>query len=165
MSSRFAEHRDLPNTAYSMSSIGGNDQPEPPETQSASQPGDPSHAQCPICCWTMPLTRAGLIRVHGLVEDWCPGSQKPPSSLPQREKTAAQEFCPRRPLVSILKCIPRASRGLSARKLATILDVVTTDNSAASWDRLFQFASHCLRVLKRGGHYRCLWPRGPAVPP
>ena len=84
----------------------------------------------------MPLTKAGRIRVHGPVEDWCPGSQNPSSLLPQRERTPTQNFCPRRPLVNILKRIPRASRGLAARKLATILGLVSTDNSVASWNRL-----------------------------
>ena len=139
-----------------MSSIVGNDRPKPTESQSASQPADPSRAQCPICRRTMPLTRAGLIRVHGPVEDRCPGSRKPPSSLPLRENTPTEDFRPRRPSVSILKRIPRASRDLSARKLASILDLVTTDNTVASWDRLFHFASRCLRVPKRGGHRRSL---------
>ena len=98
-------------------------------------------------------------------EDRCPGSRNPPSSLPQRERTLAQDFRPRRPSqdlrprrpsVNILKRIPRASRGLAARKLPTILDLVSTDNSPASWDRLFQFAPRCLRVPKRGGHRRSL---------
>ena len=139
-----------------MSSIVGNDRPKPTESQSAFQPADPSRAQCLICHRTMPLTRAGLIRVHGPVEDRCPGSRKPPSSLPLRENTPTQDFRPRRPSVSILKRIPRASRDLSARKLASILDLVTTDNTVASWDRLFHFASRCLRVPKRGGHRRSL---------
>ena len=102
------------------------------------------------------LTRAGLIRVYGPVEDRCPGSRKPPSSLPQRETTPAQEFRPRRPLVNILKRITRASQDSSARKLASILNQVTTDNSAASWDRLFHFASRCLCAPKQGGHRRSL---------
>ena len=139
-----------------MSSIEVNDRPEPSECQSTSQPEDPSRAQCPICLCTMPLTKAGLIRVHGPVEDRCPGSRNPPSSLPQKERTPVQDFRPRRPLVNTLKRIPQASRGLAARKLATILDLVSTDNSAASWDRLFQFAPRCLRVPKRGGHRRSL---------
>ena len=139
-----------------MSLIEGNDRPKPTESQSASHPTDPSHAQCPICRRTMPLTRAGLIRVHGPVEDRCPGLRKPPSSLPLRENIPAQDFRPRRPSVSILKCIPQASRDLSARKLASILNLVTTDNTVASWDRLFHFASRCLRVPKRGGHCRSL---------
>ena len=139
-----------------MSSIEVNDRPEPSECQSTSQLEDTSRAQCPICLRTMPLTNAGLIRVHGPVEDRCPGSRNPPSSLPQRERTPAQDFRPRRPSVNNLKRISRASRGLAARKLATILDLVSTDNSAASWDRLFQFAPRCLRVPKRGGHHRSL---------
>ena len=139
-----------------MSSIEVNDRPEPSECQSTSQPQDPFRAQCPICLRTMPLTKAGLIRVHSPVEDRCPGSRNPPSSLPQRERTPAQDFRPRRPSVNILKRIPRASRGLAARMLATILDLVSTDNSAATWDCLFQFAPRCLRVPKRSGHCRSL---------
>ena len=58
--------------------------------------------------------------------------------------------------MNILKRIPRASRDPSARKLASILNQVTTDNSAPSWDHLFHFASRCLRAPKRGGHLRSL---------
>ena len=60
--------------------------------------------------------------------------------------------------MKILKRVPRASRDLqlSARKLAEILDRVSSDGSESSWDRLFCFPARCLRVPDRGGHRRSL---------
>ena len=52
--------------------------------------------------------------------------------------------------VKTVKRIPRASRDRSARKLANILDQVTSGDSEASWNRLFCFAPRCLRVPDRG---------------
>ena len=58
--------------------------------------------------------------------------------------------------MKILKRVPRASRDLSARKLAEILGRVSSDGSESSWDRLFCFPARCLRVPDRGGHRRSL---------
>ena len=126
-----------------------------------------NRGQCAICCRIMPLTRAGLVRVHGPVGNRCRGSRNlpfipnlgqgagigasPPSSPPRREV-----LTPPRSTVKILKRIPRASRDHAARKLATILDQVVLNNNTASWDRLFSFAPCYLRVPRRGGHRRNL---------
>ena len=60
--------------------------------------------------------------------------------------------CPIRPqCVMILKRLPRASRDLAARKLATILEQVTAANDVTNWMHLLYFGSCCLRVPKRGG--------------
>lgn len=40
---------------------------------------------------------------------------------------------------------------LAARKLATILEQVTTTNDLTAWMRLLYFPSRCLHVPKRGG--------------
>ena len=80
----------------------------------------------------------------------CPGLWKPLSSLLQREATATREFRPRRPSVNILKRIPPGiPRPESARKLAAILDKVTTDNNAASWDGATVMLWKTGRVLVR----------------
>ena len=129
-----------------------------------------NRGQCAICYRIMPLTRAGLVHVHGPVGNRCRGScnlplipnlgqgelspgigASPPSSPPTREVLNAP-----RSTVKILKRIPRASRDHTARKLATILDQVVLSNNTASWDHLFSFAPHCLRVQRRGGHRRSL---------
>ena len=68
---------------------------------------------------------------------------------------SVQAFKLRRLPVKILKSVPRASRGLSAR-LAEILDCFSSDGSESSWDRLFCFPARCLRVPDRGSHCRSL---------
>ena len=88
----------------------------------------------------MPVTRLGLVRVHGPVSDRCPGSRNPPAHDPPPDPYPSPTFNPIRPAVKILKRIPRASRDLSVRKLASILDEVTKDNSPTSWDHLFSLA-------------------------
>ena len=108
----------------------------------------------------MPITRSGLVRVHGPVTNCCPGSRNPPLTCTPLQDTptpdVARALSLPRLFAKILKRIPRASRDLSARKLANILDRVTMDNSESSWDRLFCFAPRCLRVPDRGGHQRSL---------
>ena len=129
-----------------------------------------NRGQCAICCRIMPLTRAGLVRVHGPVRNHYCGSHNlplipnlgqgavslgigasPPSSPPRREVPNPTRFT-----VKILKRIPRASRDHAARKLATILDQVVLNNNTASWNCLFSFAPCCLRMPRRGGHCRSL---------
>ena len=51
-----------------------------------------------------------------------------------------------RPTRKIIKRIPRASRGLAAKKLASLLDAVVTHNNSTSWSRLLYFAQCCLQV-------------------
>ena len=125
----------------------------------------PSRALCTTCRRAMPLRRDGNIRSHGPVKDRCKGSGKPPlpepvgSSLtpPAVNQPAAPE-----PLASIyprpklLRRIPRGSRESSAIRFSTILENIVSDNSVASWNRLFLFPSRCLRVPARGGHRRSL---------
>ena len=41
-----------------------------------------SRAVCPVCCRSMPLTKAGLLRVHGPLSNRCEGSGMSPSSPP-----------------------------------------------------------------------------------
>ena len=110
-----------------------------------------------------PVTRLGIIRVHGPMLNRCPGSRKPPAPVNTCQRgnipdiaDSVQAFKLRRFSVKILKRIPRASRDMSARKLAEILDRVSSDGSESSWDRLFCFHARCLRVPDRGGHRRSL---------
>ena len=141
-----------------------------------------NRAVCEVCGRCMPVTKAGLLRVHGPLSNRCEGSgmsptlsslsiattqdttvvssglspadSQPPASFPsdslltlfRRSSTSAK----------ILKRIPRASRHLAASKLASILNDVTQQNDADSWDRLFRFSSRCLRVPRRGGRRRSL---------
>ena len=138
-----------------------------------------SRAPCPGCRRLMPVTKAGLIRVHGPVSKRCTGFGRPPSLIEQTADCEALSSLqcppptphpieryladppyihtvPRRLSCKVLKRIPRASRMPAANKLATILDDIVRRNDDASWDRLFRFCYRCLRVLKRGGHRRSL---------
>ena len=131
-------------------------------------------ALCVVCGRSMPLTSAGVIRVHGPLSNRCNGSGMPPSSTgatdsstqPARSSSNGASQVPpisqSTPLLSlseslsplfrassrarVLKRIPRASRHLAATKLAGILDEVTEKNDVASWDRLFRFGSRCLTL-------------------
>ena len=120
-----------------------------------NQTGGSSRALCAVCRRSLPLTRLGLIRVHGPVGDRCAGSRNPPIQTPDL-MSPVSTLNPSRPTQKILKKIPRASRHLAASKLATILDEVVKDNSSASWDRLIRFPVRCLRAPRRGGHRRSL---------
>ena len=126
-------------------------------------------APCSVCRRVMPLTRAGLVRVHGPVSNRCPGSRLPPAPSGLSAPSAAPVIPPHhhRPhhaalpsqnqepeasclfglphLVKTVERIPRASRDVAARKMAAILqDVISC------------FATRCLRIPKRGGHCRSL---------
>ena len=130
-----------------------------------------SRVPCPVCCRSMPVTRAGVMRVHGPLSNRCAGSGMSPSpttlpagasaltvdpsSYPSSE-TLPSDFHFRPSSVRILKRIPRASRHLAATKLAEILDDVTDKNDLGSWFRLSRFSSRCLAVPKRGGRRRSL---------
>lgn len=114
-----------------------------------------------------------MVCVHGPVDSRCPGSRKPPGQTTPRDDPAASlaavttttpvspddstfpELITQR-RVKILKRIPRSSRVQSARKMAAILEEVTSLNDLNSWRRLFNFASRCLRTPTRGGRRRSL---------
>ena len=129
-----------------------------------------SRALCPMCHRSMPVTRAGQIRVHGPLSNRCGGSGISLSSTapatresfsvvqdgPPSQTPTSPELHLRPSSVRIVKRIPRASRHLAATKLAGILDEVTDKNDIASWTRLSTFSSRCLAVPKRGGRRRSL---------
>ena len=105
----------------------------------AAEDSAPYRSQCTVCHRSMPVTRLGLIRIHGPVWNRCPGSRKPraPVNTCQRGNIpdiadSVQAFKLRRFSAKILKRVPRASRDLSARKLAKILDRVSSDGTACS---------------------------------
>ena len=128
---------------------------------------------CASCGKSMPIRLDGNIRTHGPVSSRCPGSGIPPchasakppalrdrpslpSSAAERSPIKSASINPGRSRVRTLKRVPRASRDLVARKLAEILDNVTSLNDIASWERLFLFSRRCLHVPHRGGHRRSL---------
>ena len=128
-----------------------------------------SHAPCPVCSRSMPVTKKGVLRVHGPISNRCKGSGTPPLScqsafpsptqLPTSSSLVSPNSIP--PLSSlassrILKRIPRGSRIQVASKLASVVLAVVEQNNDASWDRLFRFCSRCLRSSGRGGHRRSL---------
>ena len=140
-------------------------------------------APCVVCDRTMPVTKAGVVRVHGPLGNRCTGSgmpsslsasinTSPPPALPSSAaiqmppvprgsspSSLSESLLPLFRATSsarVLKRIPRASRHLAATKLAAILDVVTEKNDATSWDRLLRFSSRCLTLPKRGGRRRNL---------
>ena len=39
-------------------------------------------AACPVCCRSMPVTKAGLLQVHGPLSNRCKGSRMSPSLSP-----------------------------------------------------------------------------------
>ena len=150
-------------------------------TQSTNQQSA-NRAVCEVCGRCMPVTKAGLLRVHGPLSNRCEGSGMSPtlpspSMVTTQDTTVASSGLPpadsQRPAsfpsdslltlfrrsstsAKILKRIPRASRHLAASKLASILNDVTQRNDADSWDRLFRFSFRCLRVPRRGGRRRSL---------
>ena len=97
-------------------------------------------SSCAVCHRAIALTRAGVIRQHGPVVSRCPGSGRPPAIPPpsgppghdsSQSETQADSThpplattLPPRPTVKFLKRIPRASRELLGKKLATILEAV-----------------------------------------
>ena len=131
-----------------------------------------SRTLCPMymCHRSMPVTRAGQMRVHGPLSNRCGGCGMFPSSTapatresssvvqdgPPSQTPPSPELHLRPSSVRIVKRIPRASRHLAAIKLAGILDEVTDKNDITSWTRLSTFSSRCLAVPKRGGRRRSL---------
>ena len=133
-----------------------------------------SRAICSVCGRSMPVTKAGLLRVHSPLGNRCTGSGmlivSPSSSITATsapvsvgsttstgvtsDVTTVNSFRPTS--VRIVKRISRASRHLAATKLASILMDATIENDVESWNRLFNFSSGCLAVPRRGGHRRSL---------
>ena len=126
-------------------------------------------AACLVCTRSMPLTKAGPIRIHGPLSNRCTGSGI--WLVPQ----VLDDNCSTEPLTPpiaddsppelifsadihrstrVLKRIPRAARHLAATKLGSALDDVTNKNDSDSCERLFKFASHCFAQPQRGSQCR-----------
>ena len=58
----------------------------------------------------------------------------------------SEYFANGQPRVNILRRIPKASRDLCARKLATVIEVLVANKSVTSWRRLMDFPRKGLRV-------------------
>ena len=110
-----------------------------------------SRALCAVCRLAVPLTRLGLIgfTARSVTDALVPDT--PPVQAPDL-MSPVSALNPSCPTHKILKKIPRTSQQLATSKLATIIDEVVKDNSAASWDCLVHFPVCCLRALRRGGH-------------
>ena len=66
-------------------------------------------------------------------------------------------LCPPLPSsVKIIRRIPRASRDVAAKKLASLVEAVLSRNDHEAWDRLLRFAPRCLSAPKSGGKKRNL---------
>ena len=115
-----------------------------------------SCSQRTVCNRSMPVTRLGLICVHGPVLNHCPGSRKPPACINTCQRGLHAGLQATQAPSEDPEESPSPSRDLSARKLAEILNRVSSDGSESSWDRLFCFPARCLRVPDRGGHRRSL---------
>ena len=81
--------------------------------------------------------------------------QRPTKSIANRPTNSIAEVAPSlsesfvRPKNKILKRIPRASRGLAAKKLASLLDSVVANNNSSSWLRLLHFAQCSFQIPGR----------------
>ena len=113
----------------------------------ASHLSSVSRSVCLVCCRSMPVTKAGLLRVHGPLGNRCAGSGMHVTSVDPFFGPAS---------VRAVNRIPRSSRNLAATKLAAILVDVVVENNVESWSRLFNSSSRCLAVPRRGGHRRSL---------
>ena len=111
-------------------------------------------SRCAICRRVIALTKTGLIRTHGPMDNRCPGSRAPPSY--RKATTGGFIACPSQPVLPIdtelgseqpvssdhrhnpvslsmpslktIKRIPRASRNTAAKKLASIIEAVVAFN-------------------------------------
>ena len=128
-------------------------------------------AACLVCTRSMPLTKAGAIRIHGPLSNRCTssGMQLVPQVLDDNCSTEPlsppiADDSPPELIFSadicrstwILKRIPRVACHLAAMKLASALDDVTNKNDSDSWERLFKFASCCFAQPQRGSQCRSL---------
>ena len=145
-------------------------------SESNSSSALPSSAACAVCCRTIAVTAAGVVRVHGPVTMRCPGSHRPPTTTeaiasssvsrglqcdapimhPSQPLSVSSFPLPPRCVFRVIKRIPRASRALIGSKLASVFDAVTRENDIASWNRLLRFCLRCFKVPSRGGHHRSL---------
>ena len=102
---------------------------------------------CSVFHREMPITKLGMIRIHGPVTNRCLGLSNPLLQAPgssDRIVNSAIKLNP--PNIKILKGIPRAAHDLAARRLAPIIDDVVRENSTSCWDRLFRFSVRCLQA-------------------
>ena len=114
-------------------------------------------AVCNVCCRSVRLTSAGLVRVHGPRHLRCPGSGKPPKPPdspsdsppmvvgpePPRVPSSTRaidlppaacepEILQNVPLIKVIDRIPSAARHQCSVKFTAILDEVVTANSVAA---------------------------------
>ena len=124
-------------------------------------------AACSVCRRVFTLTKIGLVRTHGPVDNRCSGSRAPPDSKsaasapldkvqqglasPVQGEEEDLQRLPNRYAVKILKRIPHGSQEVAARKLASVVEAAVAKNDQSSWNRLLRFTTHCLRAPKRGG--------------
>ena len=112
---------------------------------------------CSVCHRQIAVTAAVLIRQHGPVSARCQGSRQPPALSVQSDhlSSAATPILaevrapdsaalsslslPPRPMVKILKCLPKASRESAGKKLATILGGVVSKHDHDSLVKLRSF--------------------------
>ena len=114
-------------------------------------------APCSVFHREMPVTRLGMIRIHGPVTNRCPGLSNPLLQAPgSSDPIVNSAIKPIPPNIKILKRIPCAAHDLAARRLASIIDDVVRENSTSCWDRLLRFLVCCLRGPKQAGHRRTL---------
>ena len=130
---------------------------------------------CSVCLRLLPVRLNGKVKKHGPVLNRCVGSGLAPTfvaapSTPSASQTrnpqnpldpgafvsspssAPQEVVnPRRPRAKILGRIPRSARGQVARKLAEILDAITSTKSKESWEHLFLLSVRCLHAPPEEG--------------
>ena len=120
---------------------------------------------CTVCRRTISITASGLVRLHGPIRACCPGSRRASLDVLSSQRSTIIEVGPPSPQpfsqssvslppminCKIVKRIPRNSRDLAAKKLASILEAVVSHNDCASWDRLLRFGSRCLRLPSNQG--------------
>ena len=81
-----------------------------------------------------------------------PPSQPSVVSLSQGEPAVVQHL----PIVRVLRRIAKAAREQCSSKLTSILEEVERSNDVCSWNRLFQFATSCLRLPHRRNPHQSL---------
>ena len=135
---------------------------ETPLGQDAGPARQPSCSICPVCSRSMPLTRSGDLRIHGPLHNRCggsgmhPGATAPPTAEDRASSSGLTISFEILQSVRVLKKIPRATRHLTARKLAVVLEDIVKKNDSPSWECLFKFSRRCLAQPRRGGHRRSL---------
>ena len=106
---------------------------------------------CSVCLRQIAVTNAGLVRQHGPVTSWCPGSRRPPAFL---SSTGSQQH-PQQQLLEAPRqeelASPPSEPSLPPRVSGKIIK-----NDHTSWVRLLRFSERCLRHPGRGGCRRSL---------